>query len=489
MFESLGALGPWTLGVVLGLPLGMLLLTEVAVRLRRGGRGRWAAPVLLARNFILPTLALYILLVRVVGLGEEQTAVKVVLTLLWVSVLYAALTLLNVVLFEGAEEGSWQSRVPKLLQDLGRLVLVLIGLGIVLSAVWGQSLAGLVTALGVGTLAIGLALQDPMGNLFSGLMLMFERPFSVGDFIKIGETTGKVVEINWRAVHILVRKTEIAIVPNSTLSKGNFTNLSRPTREYAEQLFLGFSYDDPPNKVKRVLKRLALETQGVVQDPPPSVSTHAYDNSSITYKLTFRVADYSEAGGVKDELLTRVWYAAKRDGLSMPFPTQTQVQVRQEDLDAAAKAPLPEEALQKFGQLGLAKASGLEESLRRDAVRHYAKGEVVVARGESLPGLCLVLRGEVSLTSPEGSAATEKEVARLGAGEFFGEKALLSSSASEVTVTAVDDVELVVLEGPALRRLVDQAPHVAREIGAVLEARREALRQARDGNGQGAAVS
>jgi CRP-like cAMP-binding protein len=84
----------------------------------------------------------------------------------------------------------------------------------------------------------------------------------------------------------------------------------------------------------------------------------------------------------------------------------------------------------------------------------------------------------VSLTGPQ-----EKEIATLGPGEFFGEKALLSASSSEVTVTALDDVQLIVLDGPALQRLVDQAPQAAREIGAVLEARRDALRQARGGNG------
>src|SRR5262249_18829779 len=152
---------------------------------------------------------------------------------------------------------------PRLMQDLVRLVVILIGLGVVLSLVWGTNLTGLLAALGLGSLVIGLALQDPLGNLFSGLMLLFERPFSVGDFVKIGETTGKVVQVSWRAVHILVRKTEISIVPNSTLSKGTFTNFSRPNRDYADQLILGFSYDDPPNKVKRILRRLALETPGV----------------------------------------------------------------------------------------------------------------------------------------------------------------------------------------------------------------------------------
>src|SRR5262249_55289076 len=130
VFDSLTSLASswWTLAVVFGLPLAMLLLTEVAVRLRRRDLGRWAGPVLITRNFVLPTLALYVVLVGAVGMGPDETVTKVVLTVLCVFVINAALTLLNVVLFDNADEGSWQARVPRLLQNLGRLVLILVGL-------------------------------------------------------------------------------------------------------------------------------------------------------------------------------------------------------------------------------------------------------------------------------------------------------------------------------------------------------------------------
>ena len=97
----------------------------------------------------------------------------------------AALGAINTVVFEQASQGSWQSRVPKLLRDLVRLLLVATAGALVFSFVWGRELSGALAALGVTSIVVGLALQEPLGNLFSGLMLLMERPFEVGDNVEV----------------------------------------------------------------------------------------------------------------------------------------------------------------------------------------------------------------------------------------------------------------------------------------------------------------
>jgi small-conductance mechanosensitive channel len=469
----------WALVLVIALPVVLLVLTEIIVRLRRR-QIPLEATLRIVRNLVVPTVAVYLILTQVAELDPNRPAVRLVLTLLWIFLIHTALSFVNAVIFAGAVEGTWQARVPKLVRDLGRFLLVLVGLAIVLSTVWGADLGALVTALGVGSIVIGLALQDPLGNLFSGVMLLFERPFAVGDWVRIGDTVGKVVEINWRAVHVLVRGTEIVVVPNSVLAKGSFSNLSRPTRDHAEVLTLTFSYSDPPNKVKRALTRAAALTPGVLEDPPPQVQTSAYQDFSIAYKLIFRVADYAQMSAVRDELMSRIWYVVKRQGLTMPYPVQTHIQVSQAELDATERAPLPVETLRRFPQLGLARVRDLGDGVSRRAVLSFARGERVVAEGECLPGLVLILSGQVSLAVRD-TGGQEREIARLGPGEFFGERSLLSVSASEVTATALEDLEVLVLEGESLQALIDQTPHAAREIGKVMESRRRAIRNARSG--------
>jgi hypothetical protein len=361
-----------------------------------------------------------------------------------------------------------------LVRDLVRLLLVLVGAGLVLSTVWGTNLWALGTALGFGSIVLGLSLQDPLGNLYSGVILLFERPFTVGDWLRVGDTVGQAVEVNWRAVHLLVRGTEVQIIPNSVLAKGNFGNVSRPTRQYSDTITLGFSYDDPPNKVKRVLRTTASRTPGILEEPSPSVAIGSYEDSAVRYALVFHVADYAEVAPVRDELLTRIWYAARRHRM--------QIQSRHADPDTAARAPLPTGDLRAFPQLGLARAGDPGEGLSQGVVRQYARGEQVVGEGEIVTGLHLILSGHAALRVRDG-AGQEKEVARLSRGEFFGEKALLGVATSDVTVTALEDLDLLVLEGEALQDLVDQTPRAVREIGRVLDARRKVVRKARVGAG------
>jgi small-conductance mechanosensitive channel len=106
----------------------------------------------------------------------------------------------------------------------------------------------------------------------AGIAVLFEQPFQVGDWITVGSITGEVMEMNWRSVRVRTRARDLVVVPNSVIGKETLINLSRPTRTHGETHTLGFSYDDPPNKVKRVLSRVVLSTRGVLADPPPAIA-------------------------------------------------------------------------------------------------------------------------------------------------------------------------------------------------------------------------
>jgi small-conductance mechanosensitive channel len=454
----------WALGLIAGIPLSLVVLSEAIVRLRRKGMPL-EAPLRSVRSLVLPTLALLLLLVYVMEWDGDSIAVRVVQTLLWIFVLNASLSFLNAVLFGSAREGTWQANVPKLLRDLSRFFLVLIGVGVILSTVWGMDVGRLAAALGIGSLVLGLALQEPLGNLFSGVMLLFERPFVVGDWVRIGGDVGKVVEINWRAVHVLVGGgNEILVVPNSTLAKGNFGNISRPTRRHTESVALAFGGDAPPNRVKRVLRETALRTAGVLSDRPPSVLLVGYEGGATTYRVSFVVVDYAQAPAARDEFLTRVWYTAQRHGLTLAGAAP----------EAGPGGAVRAEAARAFPQFGLANLADLD----RAVVKRFARGERVVAAGEPLHGLHLIVSGTVGLSVRDASGG-ERDVATLAPGEYFGEKTFLSGHTSDMTATALEDVELVVLDEDAVDRLLDQHPGLAHEFGAVLESRRRAAQALR----------
>jgi small-conductance mechanosensitive channel len=156
----------WGIGLIIGLPLVTILLGEWIHRLKRR-KLAFASTVRLLRDVLLPMLALLFFLQHLLLLDPASRVYKTVETIFWVCVIHASLSLLNVMLFEQAGADTWRSRVPKLLIDLARLFLILLGSAFVLSTVWKADLAGLVTALGISSIVIGLALQDTLGSIMS----------------------------------------------------------------------------------------------------------------------------------------------------------------------------------------------------------------------------------------------------------------------------------------------------------------------------------
>lgn len=468
----------WSLGLIVVFPLLLIVMGEVLLRLRRN-KHPLIATVAETRSVLLPLLATLVIMVKVSGMAPSSVPVRLVETLFWLVVVHAALSFLNAILFARAREGTWQARLPGLFVDLIRVVLVLICAAIVLSTVWGQDLRQLVTALGVGSIVIGLALQEPLGNLFSGIMLMIERPLSVGDWLTFGGMEGVVIATNWRAIHLQTRNKDLIVVPNSVLAKQSFTNQSRPQRLHRETVRLAFASEDPPNHVKRIIKDTALRTPGILHSPVPQVELVDFVDASNVYAVKFHIASAGENSTVLDEFRTLVWYATRRHALTMPLPTRRMINVRQSELEAADELPLPADILRVFPRFGLDAIDMSGRHVSRSEVKRYARGEWVIRVGERLAGIHLVLNGEATLSALD-LAGREVEIARVSRGEFFGEQSLVSGGSSELAVVAARDLELLILDSDGLQAMLERTPQLSREIALVMETRRKAIARLRD---------
>ena len=285
-----------------------------------------------------------------------------------------------------------------------------------------------------------------------------------------------MVDINFRAV-CLESGGELLILPSSDLAKSAFSNLSRPSRRRTDTLELVFSRDDPPNKVKRVLKEVALRSAKVLDDPAPKARTVKYADGATTYSLSITVDDFAVLPDVRDEIFTRLWYVARRQGLTLPYPTREVVN-RDHAPSDARRAPDPDTLLHAFPTLTGRDPATAGDLAAHVAVRSFGQGERVALPGDKLAGLHLVLGGHAALSVADG-AGGDREIARVGRGEYFGEGSLLSRESGDVIVTALEDLDVLVLDSDALQRLLDRTPRLAREIGSVMDARRAAARAAR----------
>ncbi|MFI9488792.1 mechanosensitive ion channel domain-containing protein [Promicromonospora sp. NPDC052451] len=443
----------WAVGVVVGLPVVLLALTEVHAALLRRGHAA-ARPVAFLRTYVVPAVALLLLLTQASGISAEVTWVRVVATVAGFLVLLVVLSAFDVALFGSAREGTWRARMPSIFVDLGRVVLVGVGLAVLFSWVWGADVGGLFTALGVTSIVLGLALQNAAGAIISGLLLLFEQPFRIGDWLDTGSTRGRVVEVNWRAVHIETRDG-IRVVPNAALAGAEFTNLSEPSVEHTVTVPVTFATSDPPDQVRDLLLRTAADVPALVPGEQPGVLV----TGAGGYEVQLRLRTFTDAEATRTRLLGHLWYAARRAGLHL-------------DGDAAWGVSLPTgaEALQ-----GLTTDLRLDEEqvtalADRVTVERYAEGEVVQRPGVVPAALQVVLDGAAAL-APVTASGRGAAVARLERGAYLSPTALTRETATFVG-TAVTELTVVNLPVDVMRELVQERPDLGREVGAEIDRRR-----------------
>jgi small-conductance mechanosensitive channel len=468
----------WAGIVTVAFPLALLLVNELLQRALR--RESPYSPTLRSlRNLLLPAAGVAAMLHFVLRLPNGHPAGRVGLTAFWIAALFVALQFIGDVIFGAAPPGTWRANVPSLFRDLVRSVLVGIGGALIYSGIWGQELSGALTALGVGSLVIGLALQEPLGNVFSGLMLLFESPVALGEWIEVDSKRGRVVEMNWRAVNMETATRETIVVPNSALYKTSFANLSRPTPLRTLAVELSFGYNDAPSLVKRVLSELARETPGVLADPPPEVFTMKYADFAINYEVRLSVTRQEEVTGVRDEFMTRVWYAAQRAGLTIPYPIATEIGVEAREFYPAKPSPLSVLASHpRFTENGLAANLGMQ-------LLSYTRGETLLRQGDEQDGLGLILEGKAVLrvTPPQGAGAVE--IGLLGAGDFYGEHSILAGSPSNAALIALTEMRVALFDLESSRQLMQGSPKLAREVGETIDRRRDAVKAAFRGQSAG----
>jgi small-conductance mechanosensitive channel len=452
-------------GIVAVLAVAVVLLGEAQLRLHRAANPLHR-PVGVVRTTVLPATATLLFLRLVIGLPADSVWVQIAETAVWIFCVHAVLSFVTEVVFGRAREDTWQGRTPRLLVDLARGLLVAAAAAIVLSFVWGLDVKQGFAALGLGSIVIGLALQDPLGNLFSGLLVALERPFKVGDWLKIEDRVGRIVEINWRATHMQLGESETLIVPNPTLGKSTFVNLSRPTPDLRQSVDVSYPASVPPERVKRVLLDVLAETASVLPKPAPAVYTAQLGGTSTTYTVTYSVDDVGRGAAVRDAVMTRIWYASRREGLLE--------EATRKDAPADERGD-PLRLLRDLPGIAEGRLAGADMARFGVRMQEYASGEAIVRQGERLRGFYLVVRGAVNLAG-RTTAGAPRPLGRLLVGEFFG-ALQQASEVSELTATAEGDTAVLRFQDAALEALLEASPQIYRNV---MEAARERrLRAAR----------
>ncbi len=202
--------------------------------------------------------------------------------------------------------------------------MLLVGLLVALQTV-GISVTPILTALGVGGLAVALALQDTLANIFAGIHLIVTRQVRVGDYIRLesGES-GYVVDINWRNTTIRMLPNNTVIIPNSKLASSIVTNYYLPEKEMSVVIPVSVSYEDDLEKVERITVEVAEKIQktvpGAKRDFKPFIRYREFGDSGITFSVILRVEEFVDQYLVQHEFMKELKKRYDKEGIRIPFP-------------------------------------------------------------------------------------------------------------------------------------------------------------------------
>jgi small-conductance mechanosensitive channel len=219
--------------------------------------------------------------------------------------------------------------VTTLSESLAKVAVLILGLILLLKNAFDLEVTPLLTALGVGGLAVALALQDTLSNLFAGVHVAMAGQIRLGDYIKLntGEE-GYVTDIGWRSTTMRALANNMILVPNNKLSQAIVTNYHLPGLQMSASLQVGVSYASDPERIERVLLETARqgagEIAGMLADPAPTVAFDpGFGESALLFTVNFQVAEFADQFSVRNELRKRLARRFREEGIEIPFPTRT----------------------------------------------------------------------------------------------------------------------------------------------------------------------
>lgn len=254
------------------------------------------------------------------GIANVLQKIITIILLYSVTLVLARLTAGFVNLFVQRTEGVSTS----LLSNLAKTIVVVLGTLILLQTV-GIEITPIVTTLGIGGLAVGLALQDTLANLFSGFYLVISKQVRAGDYVKLDDGhQGYVTDITWRNTTIKEISNNVIIVPNSKLASAIFTNYHLPAKEITLTMNVGVSYDSDLELVEKVTIEVAKEVMQEIAPEliqiEPYLRFHTFNDFSIDYTLYMRVSEYFDQRIGKHLLVKKLHKRYQQEGIEIPFP-------------------------------------------------------------------------------------------------------------------------------------------------------------------------
>ncbi|MFG1488105.1 mechanosensitive ion channel domain-containing protein, partial [Oceanospirillum sp. HFRX-1_2] len=349
-----------------------------------------------------------------------------------------------ILLVRAAEVFIWQTLqlktgrpVPGIIKNMVAFIVYTLALFAIVAFVYNQKLTGLLATSGMLAMIVGLAVQMNLSNIFSGIALNLEHPFRVGDWVRIGEHEGQVIDVNWRATRLLTRVKHEISIPNTPVADSPIINYSSNDGETRQILKIGVHPAHDVAQVKALLISAAYKHPNVVTNPPPQCPFAGVEDGIAQYKLIFSYTDYALTMQVVDQVWSQIIANFQSAGINY-LPPMQRIELHKAFLNPQTSGE------QGTGFLKTELLSGLPDEFCQDAESlikevSFESGEYLVKAGKKNDSLYIIRSGVVAVIA-ENSVEQWLEVQRLGHNDLVNTGALGGSNSMTEAVRAVVDV-------------------------------------------------
>ncbi|MFT5193973.1 MAG: small-conductance mechanosensitive channel [Cellvibrionaceae bacterium] len=365
-------------------------------------------------------------------------------------------------------------KIPKFVLNLVGGLAIAVAVLLALRFLFGVDLSGLLLTSTVASAIIGFSLQDTLGNLFAGIALQVEPPFSIDDWVEIDGHEGQVLGQNWRTLMLLTRENHRVSLTNRDVASGKIINYSRPTRRQIQVIYIQLDYSHPPHRVKQLLVDLlnSLDDCEYDANQPPFIVS--FDEYAIKYGLRFWVKNYGDILEIRDLVYTRLWYVLKRENIVVPYPITLQY-------EQTLPPNMPKEViyspadiqrlLHSFELLNKLEAAQIEQLANFSNIQLFGTGEYLVHEGDPGDSMFMIASGTIDIII-QGDRSQGVLVQRKISGEFFGEMSLLTGQPRSASAMASMDVEVIIINKDAFSSVLMTDPSILNVLVDGLEAQK-----------------
>jgi small-conductance mechanosensitive channel len=367
-------------------------------------------------------------------------------------------------------------KYPRLIKDLMVIILYIIGILLIAKYYLNIQLTVFLASSAVLTVVIGFALQDILGDLFSGITLNLEESLNIGDWIRIGEHEGKIEQFRWRSIKIRTTDNVLVLIPNRIASKEEVSSFGGSRQLFALRLKIGVSYKNSPDFVISTISDVLNTIPAVLTKPKPLVMVNKFDDFAIVYEIKFWLTDFSLRDPVKSEIQRKTWYAFKRNDIQIPFPIRDIYikDIKKEKIPLSPQwADMDKQqiiaVLQKNEVLNTISQDQLEILAEDIEIMLYGIGETLIKEGEEGRYFYHFLDGEAEVLK------NDKVIIRLKANDYVGEMSLFTGEKTTADVRIARESRVLRISSGRFRETVRLNEKMARKLSEVIAQRKGQL--------------